>query len=115
MFEFLMIVDDPDIARYVSGAGVNRLFVDLEHIGKQERQKNLATWKSQQTMQDVSKIRDAAPDAHVLVRINPIHDNTEHEVDEAIARGADSLMLPMFRQWLHRIFPNLASDETWAT
>ena len=92
-----MIVDDGDIARYVSEHGVARLFVDLEHLGKEDRQKNLDTWKSRQTSADVSRIRDAAPDAHVLVRINPLHAGTAAELDDVLARGADSIMLPMFR------------------
>ena len=96
--KFLMIVEQPDIAHYVSKNGVDRLFVDLEHIGKDVRQKNKDTWKSQQTVDDVSKIRKAAPDAHLLVRINPLYEGTKVEIDEAIARGADSIMLPMFRR-----------------
>ena len=95
--KFLMIVDDPDIARYASEHGVDRLFVDLEYIGKDVRQKGMATWKSKQTLEDVTKIREAAPEGHVLVRINPLHDGTKAELDETIARGADSIMLPMFR------------------
>ena len=83
--KFLMIVDDPDIARYASENGVDRLFVDLEYIGKDVRQKGMATWKSKQTLEDVTKIREAAPDGHVLVRINPLHDGTKAELDE-IAR-----------------------------
>ncbi len=94
---FLMIVDDPDIARYASKNGVDRLFVDLEYIGKDVRQKDMASWKSKQTLEDVTKIREASPEAHVLVRINPLHEGTKAELDEAIARGADSIMLPMFR------------------
>lgn len=95
--KFLMIVDDPSIARYVSKNGVDRLFVDIESIGKDVRQKNMGTWKSTQTLEDVSKIREAVPDGHVLVRINPLHEGTKSEIDEAVARGADSIMLPMFR------------------
>ncbi len=95
--QFLMIVDDPVIARYASDNGVDRLFVDLEYIGKDIRQKEMASWKSKQTIEDVSKIREAVPDGHVLVRINPLHQGTKTEIDEVIARGADSIMLPMFR------------------
>lgn len=97
--KFLMIVDDPEIAGYVSENGVDRLFVDIESIGKEERQKGLATWKSKQTLEDISKIREAAPSAHILVRINPLFEGTAAELDEAIARGADSIMLPMFRSY----------------
>ncbi len=91
-----MIVDDPQIARYVSQRGVTRLFVDLEYMGKNERQKNPKSWKSSQTPKDVTKIRAAAPEAHVLVRVNPLHDGSKAEIDDVIARGADSVMLPMF-------------------
>ena len=87
--QFLMIVDDPDIASYVSKNGVNRLFVDLETIGKNVRQRNMNTWKSAQTFNDVSKIRLAVPEGHVLVRINPLHEGTKAELDEVIGRGAE--------------------------
>ncbi len=95
--QFLMIVNDPRIALFASQNGVHRLFVDLEYMGKGERQKNMDTWKSRQGLQDVTYIREAAPDAHLLVRINPLHEGTKAEMDDALARGADSIMLPMFR------------------
>lgn len=108
--KFLMIVQHADIANYVSKHGVDRLFVDLEYIGKDIRQKNKDTWKSKQTMDDVSIIRDAAPGAHLLVRVNPLFEGTKAEIDEAITRGADSIMLPMFRSTdeLARFFDILA-------
>lgn len=94
---FLMIVNDPEIARFAHESGVARLFVDLEYMGKDTRQKGLDTWKSGQTMADVTRIREAVPEGHLLVRINPLHDGTQAELDEVLARGADSVMLPMFR------------------
>jgi 2-keto-3-deoxy-L-rhamnonate aldolase RhmA len=94
---FYMIVDDPGIARFVSENGVDRLFVDLEYMGKEDRQKGLDTVKSRQGPEAVSRIRAAAPDGHVLVRINPLHGGSKAEIDDAVARGADSVMLPMFR------------------
>lgn len=93
---FLMIVNDPGIARFAHDSGVARLFVDLEYMGKDIRQKGLDTWKSRQTAQDVTRIREAVPEGHVLVRINPLHDGTKAELDDVLARGADSIMLPMF-------------------
>ncbi|WGV15406.1 aldolase/citrate lyase family protein [Fuscovulum ytuae] len=95
--QFLMIVNDSEIARFVAQNGVDRLFVDLEWMGKDSRQKGLDTWKSRQTPADVSRLREAVPDAHLLVRVNPPHDGTAAEVDDALARGADSVMLPMIR------------------
>ncbi|WP_272011113.1 aldolase/citrate lyase family protein [Roseovarius sp. ZX-A-9] len=93
---FLMIVNDPGIARFAHDSGVARLFVDLEYIGKDLRQKGLDTWKSRQTVEDISRIREAVPEGHLLVRVNPLHDGTKAELDEVLARGADSVMLPMF-------------------
>lgn len=94
--QFLLIVDDPEIANFVSQNGVDRVFVDLEQHGKKERQGHLSTWISAQTLDDVPKIREAAPDCHLLVRINPLHADTKSEIDAVIAGGADSIMLPMF-------------------
>jgi hypothetical protein len=92
-----MIVDDPAIARFVATNGVDTLFVDLERHGKQERQGHLPSWKSGQGAEDISKIRNAAPDADLLVRINPWHEGSAEEIADAIGRGADKIMLPMFR------------------
>ena len=95
--EFLLIVSDPGIARFAYDSGVARLFVDLEYIGKDQRQKGLDTWKSKQSPADVTRIREAVPDGHLLVRVNPLYDGTAAELDDVIARGADSVMLPMFQ------------------
>lgn len=97
-FRLIMVVQTAAIARLAQAGGVDTLFVDLEHIGKQARQGHLPSWKSRQTMADISLIRAAVPGAHLLVRVNPPGEHTRAEVDEAIARGADALMLPMFRR-----------------
>ncbi len=96
VMQLFMIVNDEEIAKFVSKNGVDRLFIDLEFIGKQDRQGGMDTWKSSQTIKDVSRIREAVPEAHLLVRVNPIHDKSKDEINEVIERGADSLMLPMF-------------------
>lgn len=95
--KFLMVVSDPEIAAYAAQNGVDRLFVDLEVMGKQARQGHLDTWKTALEMADVARIRDAAPGADLMVRINPPHPGSPAEIDAAIAAGADVLMLPMFR------------------
>jgi len=93
----IMVVQTPAMARLVAAGGVETLFVDLEHIGKEARQGHMPSWKSRQAMPDVSLIRVAVPDARLLVRVNPPGDHTRAEVDEVITRGADAVMLPMFR------------------
>lgn len=92
-----MIVNQPELAKYLVLHGVDRIFVDLESLGKQERQGHRDTWLSRHRMEDVSLVREAIGQACLLVRLNPWHDGSTAEIDEAIARGADLLMLPMFQ------------------
>ena len=95
-FDFMMIVSDPEIAAFVSQNGVKHLFVDLEKKGKLCRQRNLNTVISQDTPDTVSKIRQVAPNADVIVRLNPLNRETPEEVENVIDRGADAVMLPFF-------------------
>lgn len=95
---FLMILDDPEIASFVCAQDGIMPMVDLEYIGKAERQGHLNTWKSKQVAADITRIREAVPQAHLVVRVNPVHPGSKAEIDDAIARGADSIMLPMFHE-----------------
>lgn len=94
--QFIMIPKNAEIARYICRDKGIIPFVDLERLGKAERQGHLTTWKSQQTVEDVTKIREAVPDAELLVRIDPLYEASKAQIDEVVARGADTLMLPMF-------------------
>ncbi len=96
MIKFMMITNSPEVAKYATQVGVGRIFVDLEINGKVERQGHLNTVISRHSMTDVDRIRQAAPDAELMVRLNPLFEGTSDEVEEAISRGADLLMLPMF-------------------
>jgi len=97
MIKFMLITNDPSLARHAENCGVERLFVDLERLGKQERQGHLDTLISQHSMEDVSKVKASLSQAELLVRLNPLNSNSKHEINEAVANGADLLMLPMFR------------------
>jgi len=95
--QLMMIVNDPPIARYVANHGVDRVFVDLESLGKLERQGHRDTWLSRHTLEDVVKVREAIGKATLLVRLNPWHSGSPAEIEAAIGAGADLLMLPMFK------------------
>lgn len=97
MLTLMLITKRPSVARHAVACGVNRIFVDMEIMGKQARQGHLNTVISDHTLEDVAAIRTAVPQAELMVRLNPLHDGTPLEVDGAIAAGADLLMLPMFR------------------
>jgi hypothetical protein len=95
--QLMLICNKPDMAAYAEESGVDRIFVDLETIGKQDRQGFVDTLKSNHRLEDVAPIRAALRSASLMVRVNPLHAGTTREVEAALAGGADCLMLPMFR------------------
>ncbi len=103
MLKLMYITNNPTIAQIAEASGVDRIFVDLEYIGKADRQGGMDTVQSHHTLDDVKAIADAVKNTEVLVRINPIHNatseysSTEDEINTAIANGADILMLPYFK------------------
>ncbi len=102
-FKLMYITNQTDIAKIAESCGVDRIFVDLEYIGKNLRQGGMDTVQNRHTPADVAKIRKTLSTAELLARINPIHDktseysSTEEEIDTVIAAGADIIMLPYFK------------------
>lgn len=96
MLTWTFITNKPELARKAYAGGVSRLFVDWEIHDKQERQGHLDTVISRHTYDDAIQIRKAVPEAELLIRLNPIHENTNDEVERALSAGADLIMLPMF-------------------
>lgn len=95
--EFIYITNNPELAEYAQDAGVDRIMVDLEYIGKKERQGHLDTVISGHTLQDVSRVREVLHKSKLEVRVNPIYPGSEREINEVISHGADIVMLPMFK------------------
>ncbi|MGF1825779.1 aldolase/citrate lyase family protein [Vibrio splendidus] len=93
---FMYITNNPDITCYANSCGIKRIFVDLEILGKYERQGHLDTVISNHSEEDINKVKAASGSSEVLVRINPFNNNTNKEVERAITEGADIIMLPMF-------------------
>lgn len=94
--KLMYITNKPEIAKIAEENTVDRIWVDLETMGKDQRQRHVNSVKSRHTMEDVSAIRGAIAKAQLLVRVNPLYEGSRREVDEVIARGADIVMLPMF-------------------
>ena len=101
--KLMYITNRPEIAQIAETAGVDRIFVDLEYIGKADRQGGMDTVQSHHTLDDVKRISEAITTAELLVRVNPIHDATneyvssEEEIGTAIDNGADIVMLPFLK------------------
>ncbi len=103
MLKLMYITNRPEIAQIAESAGVDRIFVDLEYIGKSARQGGLDTVQSHHTIDDVTTVRAAIEKAELLVRVNPIHEATEaysssrDEINAVVCAGADIVMLPFFK------------------
>ncbi len=101
--KLMYITNRPEIALIAERNGVDRIFVDMEYIGKAERQGNLDTVQNHHTIHDISAIRSVLTQSDLLVRVNPIHEKTddymssEEEIEAAIKAGADIIMLPFFK------------------
>ena len=93
----ILITKDVKVAKYAEESGVGRIMVDLEILGKKERQGHLNTVISEHSIEDVINIRKVLKKSKLLVRINPINDNSKEEIDSVIEAGAEILMLPMFK------------------
>ncbi|MGN0454217.1 MAG: aldolase/citrate lyase family protein [Ruminococcus sp.] len=101
--KLMYITNRPEIAQIAESAGVDRIFVDMEYIGKSQRQGGMDTVQSHHTVEDVATVKNAITTAELIVRVNPIHGETqefcssEEEINDVIANGADIIMLPYFK------------------
>ncbi len=94
-FVFTLWTADPDLARQADDAGIDRVGVDLERLGKAERQGGRGTWISPHTEEDLARVGAVLQTARLFARLNPMHAGTPGEVEAALAAGARVLMLPM--------------------
>ena len=103
MLKLMYITNDPEVAVIAEKAGVDRIFIDMEYIGKNIRQGGMDTVQCHHTTDDIKKIRAVVSKAQIMVRVNPLHEETDEycsskeEVDAVIKAGADLVMLPYFR------------------
>lgn len=98
----MYITNRPEVAMIAESAGIDWIFVDMEFIGKDDRQGGLDTVQNHHTIYDVGNIKAVVKRAKVLVRVNPIHKNhkgyfnSKEEIDATVEAGADIIMLPFF-------------------
>jgi len=93
----IYITNNPAVALVAEKYGVERVMVDLETLGKEERQKGMNTVQSHHTVDDVATISNVLTKSDTLVRVNPWNNNSICEIEAVIAAGADIIMLPMWK------------------
>ncbi len=92
------ITNNLDVALIAEKAGVNRVWVDLETLGKEERQKGRNTVKSHHSIHDIEVIAPALTKAEMMVRVNPWNTGSKAEIEDVITAGAEIIMLPMWKR-----------------
>jgi citrate lyase beta subunit len=95
--KLMYITNNSEVAAIAQKYGVDRIWIDLETLGKEERQKGMNTVKSKHCINDIVAIKPILKTSELLVRINPMNQNSKEEIDEVISAGADMIMLPMWK------------------
>ena len=91
------ITNSLDVALIAEKAGVDRIWIDLETLGKEERQKGINSVKSHHSVDDIRRIAPRLTKSEMLVRVNPWNVNSKKEIDDVIRAGAQIIMLPMWK------------------
>ena len=112
--KLMYITNRVDVAEIAQQNGVDRVWIDLETRGKEERQKGLNSVKSHHQISDIEKLRPVLTTSELLVRINSwyepkagedaakegsdsVEEGSAAEIDSVISAGADMIMLPYWK------------------
>lgn len=98
-FVLTLFTANPTLARSADAAGIDRIGIDLERIGKQARQGHVHSWISDHEIHELAAIGSSLNHARLFARCNPIHNNSKQEIDQLVACGAEVVMLPYFKTW----------------
>lgn len=98
MIELFYITNNALEAEIVDGLDIDWIFLDLEFIGKKERQIGRDTVLSNHSISDLRTIRNVVKNTKILVRSNPIGQWSDGEFELINERGSeiDAVMLPYF-------------------
>lgn len=94
--DLFLFSTDPETVSRNTEAGVDGFIVDWESKGKEARQAGADTEINGDTPEDLRRVR-AATNARLLCRLNQPGPWTPEEIEEAVAGGADEILLPMVR------------------
>ena len=75
---------------------VDTIFVDLEILGKFDRQGHTNGLISNHTFEDIKNLRNCLQSTCLGARIDPLNSNSEYQINKCIEYGVDVIMLPMF-------------------
>ena len=93
----MYITNDLNVALIAQKYGVERVWVDLETLGKERRQKNQDSVKSHHQISDIAQIVPHLTTAQMMVRVNPWNPGSKDEIESVLAAGAQIIMLPYWK------------------
>lgn len=96
MLNLMLFTKDTALAQSSQKAGISRIVIDIESRAKMDRQGGYHLDCNYDTIGDLRSMRRAV-NIPIVCRVNPISVDSKDEINEAIAAGADILMLPMFK------------------
>ena len=95
--KLMYITNRVEIALIAQKYGVDRVWVDLEERGKEDRQRGHNTVISHHSMDDIGKIKPYLTTSEMLVRINHWNERSVEEIEAVVHAGADLIMLPYWK------------------
>lgn len=93
------ITNDLAMATAGEAAGIDRVFIDLERLGKADRQSGRCLFLSEHSLNDVHRMKKALVKSNIMVRVDPLNAGSGQQIDRVICDGATVVMLP----WFHRL------------
>ena len=75
---------------------VDTIFVDLEILGKVDRQGHTNGLISNHTYKDIKNLRNCINSTFLGARIDPLNSNSVYQINKCIEYGVEVIMLPMF-------------------
>lgn len=94
-FVLTLWTDDPALARRADEAGIDRIGVDLDRLGKAGRQRGRGTWISPHREKALKLLGPELRRSALFARVDPLNPDTPRQVEEVTDCGVDVLMLPM--------------------
>ena len=98
MINLFYITNNVIEAQIVDKLDIDWIFIDIEKVGKKDRQVGRNTVLSDHSISDVQKIRSVINNTKILLRCNPIGIHSRKEIEEINkVDGLDMVMLPFFK------------------
>jgi 2-keto-3-deoxy-L-rhamnonate aldolase RhmA len=94
-FTLTLLTNDPLIAASADAASVDRIGIDLDRLGKRQRQSEAYRISQHQPL-DLLRIRPVIRRARLFARTDPLHAQSRAQINHLLELGAEVLMLPMF-------------------